>query len=184
MPGSFQLLVVDGDSVDGNAYLNTEESLQLGVTVTVRIEMRDTLVAVFVDDEMVLTSARIDRAAFGHGTRSVLIGWCRSVCVCVCSGRLSDRVRVGPVAHARQRPDQQLLHATAVTRSRLHDDGSDSHRERGRERDHTQTHTGSTREKHCVSTQLTQSAAERLQLRPASDAYGLRDPMCSAQRRF
>ena len=63
-PGTFLLTVRDGDATNGDAGCDPPEELQSGSTYTIRIEMRNTLLAVFVNEQLVCSTERTDRSSF------------------------------------------------------------------------------------------------------------------------
>ena len=63
-PGTFKLHVRDGDKSNGNAGCDPPKSLKPLTKYKVKIQLRDTRVAVYVNDAQVCTSARQDRAVY------------------------------------------------------------------------------------------------------------------------
>ena len=63
-PKTFKLHVRDGDKSNGNIGCDPEEALKPLNMYRVKIQLRDTRVAVYVNDEQVCTSAREDRSVY------------------------------------------------------------------------------------------------------------------------
>ena len=63
-PGSFKLHVRDGDVKNGNAGCDPQDPLKMATMSRVKIQLRDTRVAVYVNGEQVCSSVREDRAAY------------------------------------------------------------------------------------------------------------------------
>ena len=82
-PNSFKLLVRDGDKSNGNVGCDPQEALKPLTMYTVKIQLRDKQVAVYVNDEEVCTSAREDRAEYKKATVYAADPCVRVVCVLV-----------------------------------------------------------------------------------------------------
>ena len=67
-PGTFKLHVRDGDKSKGNAGCDPQEALKPMTKYTVKIQLRDKWVAVYVNDEQMCTQARQDRAVYKKAT--------------------------------------------------------------------------------------------------------------------
>ena len=63
-PGTFKLHVRDGDKKNGNVGCDPSQALKPMSLSKVRIQLRDTRVAVYVNDAQVCKAARQDRAAY------------------------------------------------------------------------------------------------------------------------
>ena len=61
---TLQITVRDGDANDGNAGCNPPDALLPGHTYIIRVEMRNDLLVVFVDDIVVCSTPRSERSAF------------------------------------------------------------------------------------------------------------------------
>ena len=87
-PNSFKLHVRDGDKSNGNSGCDPPEALEPQTMYTVKIQLRDKSVAVYVNDEQVCTEAREDRAVYQKAIvyaadPCVREGICIRGCVCV-----------------------------------------------------------------------------------------------------
>ena len=63
-PGTFKLHVRDGDKSNGNDGCDPQEALKPMATSTMRIQLRDKQVAVYVNGAQVCTAVRQDRAVY------------------------------------------------------------------------------------------------------------------------